>query len=141
MERRTKARYFSVRFSPEALMRIDQARLQVYGSRCTLAEAIRRLVEDRLDQLTGSQRPELTRDQSGFHQAIKPVDGTGLSRAEHLQRLAGVLRLAAAEVSRSAVDLKAIVDQEVILLAGITHDLASLPSAATPPLPPGADNS
>jgi hypothetical protein len=133
MERRTKGRYFSVRFSSEALTRIDQTRLQIYGSRCTLAEAIRRLVEERLDQLTSTQRPEVARDQSPLHPGIKQMDGSGLSRADHLRRLAVALRVTAAEVSRAAVDLKAIVDQEVILLAGISHDLSSMPSSAAPP--------
>lgn len=45
---RQKGRYFSVRFSAALLERLEAARTERYGERTTLAEAIRRLLEEGL---------------------------------------------------------------------------------------------
>jgi hypothetical protein len=47
--KRQKGRYFSVRFSYALLQRIESARVELYGERTTLTEAVRRLIEERLN--------------------------------------------------------------------------------------------
>jgi hypothetical protein len=144
MGRRIKSRYFSVRFSAEMLERIEQARLEIYGSRCTLAEAIRRLIEDRLEQFVPPPPHRVGIRDPGRVATSKPeADVRGrvvalvrhqadigtserLPRAEHLQSLAGALRVAADEISRAAFDVQSIVEQEITLLAAVSRELSSV---------------
>jgi hypothetical protein len=124
MTRKMKGRYFSVRFSADMLERIERLRLGFYGSRCTFAEAIRRLVEDRIEQLM-----QLTCDDDAAravrniaHFARQLPNPTRLAVApmsastedserfiKDLRRVADALRLKAAEISGAAVDLDWIV--------------------------------
>ena len=125
---RIKGRYFSVRFSAELLDRIIRARLELYGDRCTLAEAIRRLIEDRLDQLAagndgepitnGAPESSPPRSSSLSEYASARADSeVGASlidtspNAGHLKRLANSLRRKAAEIVRTSVDLETILLQ------------------------------
>jgi hypothetical protein len=56
-----KGRYFSVRFSASLLDRLEAVRMERYGERTTLAETIRRLLEEQLNIL------ELKSYNSGHH--------------------------------------------------------------------------
>jgi hypothetical protein len=55
-----KGRYFSVRFSVALLERLDFTRVAMFGERTSLAETIRRLLEDYLRQLPTPAAPDQT---------------------------------------------------------------------------------
>jgi hypothetical protein len=55
-----KGRYFSVRFSVSLLERLEFARIVMFGERTSLAETIRRLLEDHLRQLPRPAAPDQT---------------------------------------------------------------------------------
>jgi hypothetical protein len=58
---RQKGRYFSVRFSASLLERIETARIELYGERTTIAETIRRLIEEALINHTSANAMPLTK--------------------------------------------------------------------------------
>jgi hypothetical protein len=55
---RHKGSYFSVRFSASLLERLESARVEYYGERTSLAETIRRLLEERLTDVTTRSQPK-----------------------------------------------------------------------------------
>jgi hypothetical protein len=105
-----KGRYFSVRFSALLLERLETARVELYGERTSLAETVRRLIEERLHEIA-TKTGESSR-QIGYSSKYLCADGNIPLSA---QRLSGSGCLLAEEIAQVAKAVDQLVQRGVEL--------------------------
>jgi hypothetical protein len=107
---REKARYFSIRFSALLLERLEKARVGRYGERTSLAEAVRRLLEERLNEVSA---PVAVSDGSVLSSSGSPLAAEIAEVAIAVQKL--IQRSTALAASAARSDIGDAIAAEILL--------------------------
>ena len=123
-----KGRYFSVRFSASLLDRLEAIRMKRYGARTTLAETIRRLLEDQLNIL----------ETKSYNHSSVVVGGTddrsnsNALKGPEVDALLGSLPSELSPIALAIERLTRVIASAALAPAGSVHS-PPLPVASQPP--------
>ncbi len=107
-----KGRYFSVRFSALLLERLEAARVELYGERTSLAETVRRLIEERLNEVTGRVALNGTVSAECAHSSYPAKDAAAIAHLLHLNSSECLL---AEEITEVAMAVQKLVQRGLLL--------------------------